>query len=108
MLRYMQALAFYLAIVAFTMNLFLSLNSRTTLILVFIVVELLNLMAIVIATHFRKLVYHSLNRETSLADKFGFQKPYPLIFGYYSAIVVVVMIMLGVLFLTLVRYNQIG
>lgn len=95
--RYMQAMAFYIALVAFGGGQYFQAPGKPEKLFILLLMFTINTLAWLGAKQFRAMAYHALDRETLLAPEVHFQGPYPLIWGYKYALAMGAIVQLGVL-----------
>lgn len=86
MAKYMQGLVVYLALMAFGIKELISAKSIEQVIYIPFILTIYNALAFYAAKKFRSMAYHALNRKAILADILKFQRPHPMIWGYYIGI----------------------
>ena len=101
--RYLQAAAFYFAIAGLGINTLLNVSNKAVLVVLTILSEAINVIVFFVAKKFQNIVYHSLNRETEISKMIGFQTPYPLVWGYYLALMIVAVVAIGFALLLFIR-----
>ena len=108
MTRYMQAAAIYIALIGFSLKEVITVDQLTIMLILSTLISLLNFVGYYIAIHFRGMAYHTLNKQTEVANKLNFQPPYPLIWGYYSGIILVTVVQLTIILIILLRLGIIS
>jgi len=93
--RYMEALGIYLAIVGFTGGKYFEATPDVRFFLLGFL-SLVNALGWLGARQFRGLAYHGITRENILSDRLGVQRPYPLLWGYWYALILGAAVQLGV------------
>ncbi len=88
MTRCMQAGALCLAISGFAAKLISDTKSAETALLLAVLTFVLNSGIFYVAHHFRSMIYHVLNRLVFLSEQLGTQQPHPVMWGYYTWVVV--------------------
>ncbi len=101
MTRYMQALIVHLAFMGYVLVQLSNSPSKKMSIIITTVVLLVNIVSFYAASWFKSMAYHSLNRQAILADTLGFQRPHPMIWGYYGGIIWLTAASIGLVILTL-------
>lgn len=86
MTKYMQALGLYLALMGFGVKEILSASSAEYTIIITFLMSCLNVLTYYGANKFRSMAYHSLVRQTILADYLKMQHPHAMVWGYYAGI----------------------
>lgn len=95
MTSYIQAIAFYVAVVGFSGGQYFAVHTRSQRLFLLAFVIGVNTLAWLTAGKFRKLAYHAIDRETLLAQSLGMQAPYPLVWGYQYALGMGAIIQIG-------------
>jgi len=103
MSRYMQAIALYLALVAFSFKELLSANSGLMTILLLVFVTMANVLAFYGAGKFRSMAAFILKREALLADHFGMQRPHSIMWGYTLGVFVFLLTQLTIVAIILAK-----
>ncbi len=108
MSRYMQALSFYLALVAFTLKEMVETKSTSTGLLIAAFVTATNVVGWYASVKFKSMALHSLERESILADKLGMQWPHSIKWGYYVGMLFVLFTQLAILAITVFNLRSNG
>lgn len=97
MTSYMQGLGLYLALVGFGIREVLESKDGLRTVALIGALTCGNILAVYGAGHFRRMAYHALNRQSELADRLGFQGPYPMLWGYKAGIASFILVQLGMI-----------
>lgn len=97
MTSYMQAIAFYIALVGFVGGQYFAVRTKPEHLFLLAFMLVVNTLAWLGARKFRALADHAIDREAALARDLRVQPPYPLVWGYLYALAMGALIELGVL-----------
>ena len=95
MSKYIHGLGFYLVFAGFTLKTLLESPEYFITLVVLIGFSFVNVGFFYAAGKFRSMAYHVLNRESLLAAHLSFQKPHPMLWGYYSGILAFLVAQIG-------------
>jgi len=89
MTRYMQAVGLYVTLSGFALKELVGASSANRVWILFILLTVLNVLALFAARQFRNMAHHTMVREMHFVQRYNLQQTYQLFWGYYAGVILV-------------------